>query len=415
MTSARLLLVAPSTSYRVGAYLNAARGIGVCAVVASDGRHSLISSFNQGIHIDPADVDGTIEVLLAEARIRPFAGVIGTDDGTVEIASRLARALGLPGNEPGAAVYTRRKDKARVRLRSGGVSVPRHAVMDIAGIARGNLPDIPFPVVLKPLAMSGSRGVIRADDGDAFRAAAKRIQGIVGDESDPLERRAILVERYLPGSEVALEGMLRNGQLSVLALFDKPDPMEGPFFEETYYVTPSRLPARIQERVVATAGKACAVLGLRQGPIHAELRVDGESAWILEIAARTIGGQCARMLTFGTNTGLEALVVAHALDLPVTLDAPQGASGVLMIPIPRAGVLRRVEGVLEAQKVPGIVDVEISRREGYELVPLPEGSSYLGFIFARADTPADAEIALREAHARLNVVIAPAWRIRSTD
>jgi len=412
MTSPRLLLVAPSTSYRVGAYLNAARKLGVSAVVASDGRHSLISSFNQGIHIDPADTEGTIGALLAEARARNCAGVIGTDDGTVEIASRLARHLGLPGNDPDAAIVTRRKDKARERLESAGVTVPEHAVMDIAGIIAGKLPEIPFPLVLKPLAMSGSRGVIRSDDPETFRSAARRIGQIIKEQADDFERQTVLVERYLPGIEVALEGMLYEGQLTVLALFDKPEPLEGPFFEETYYITPSRLPARVQERIAATVGAACAALGLHHGPIHAELRIDGERTGILEVASRTIGGQCARLLSYGTDAGLEELVVANALGRPLAVDTPKGASGVLMIPIPRAGVLRRVEGVLEAQKVPGIVDVEITRREGYELVPLPEGSSYLGFVFARTDTPGQAEVALRQAHTRLSVVVAPAWRIR---
>jgi len=205
--------------------------------------------------------------------------------------------------------------------------------------------------------------------------------------------------------------MLHHGELRVLALFDKPDPLEGPYFEETYYITPSRLDPDTQALIRKRVAQACAAYGLVTGPVHAELRLHEGEAWILEVAARTIGGQCARLLRFGTGYGLEEQVIAEALGQPLTPNADNGAAGVLMIPIPRAGILRRVEGLLAAQRVPYIEDIEISVREGYELVPLPEGASYLGFIFARAPTPELAEQALREAHACLNIVVAPVWKV----
>ena len=205
--------------------------------------------------------------------------------------------------------------------------------------------------------------------------------------------------------------MLHHGELRVLALFDKPDPLEGPFFEETYYITPSRLDAGTQALIRQRVAQACAAYGLVTGPVHAELRLHDGEAWILEVAARTIGGQCARLLRFGTGHGLEEQVIAEALGQALTPNADNGAAGVLMIPIPRAGILRRVEGLLAAQRMPYIEDIEISVREAYELVPLPEGASYLGFIFARAPTPELAEQALREAHACLNIVVAPVWKV----
>jgi biotin carboxylase len=266
-------------------------------------------------------------------------------------------------------------------------------------------------MVLKPLNMSASRGVIRVDDGAAFHTAVTRIAAILAELHHPEERGTLLAEAYLPGKEVALEGLLTEGQLRVLALFDKPDPLEGPFFEETYYITPSRLPDALQGAIADQVAAACAAYGLEQGPVHAELRINDAGIWILEVAARTIGGQCARLLRFGTGHSLEQLVVAHAIGQPLPVETREGAAGVLMIPIPRRGVLRRVEGVLAAEKVPHVTEVEISVREGYELVPLPEGSSYLGFIFAEAPTPEEAEAALRQAHAKLKVVTAPVWEV----
>lgn len=409
--SARVLLISANNSYRVSPYLEAARELGADVLLACDGEHSLVSALIEGVSIEPSDVEDSLMRLLAEAQHRPFAGVIGTDDSTVELASRVAERLNLPGNPPQAAVFARRKDKARARLWEAGVPVPRHCVMNLDDVQAGALPDIAFPVVIKPLSMAGSRGVIRANNPTEFRTACERIGRIITELSTAEEREHVLIERYVQGDEVALEGLLIGAELTVLALFDKPDPLEGPFFEETYYITPSRLDPTFQRRIARRVADACAAYGLREGPIHAELRYDDENIWILEVAARTIGGQCARLLSFGTGATLEQLVLDHALGQPVAPNWNQAAAGVMMIPTPRPGVLRRVEGVLCAQKLPFIEHIEISRREGYELVPLPEGSSYLGFIFATAPMPEQAEAALRQAYSKLNVVTAPVWRL----
>ncbi len=221
----------------------------------------------------------------------------------------------------------------------------------------------------------------------------------------------MLAEGYISGAEYVLEGMLSDEGLSVLAIFDKPDPLEGPFFEESYYVTPSRLDHNSQAAIAQRVEAACRAYGLRQGPIHAEVRIAEEEVWVIEIAARTIGGDFA-LLNFGTGQSLEALVLRQAVGDEIRLEHRPGAAGVLMIPVPGAGVLRRVEGVMAARKVPGIEDVVIAVREGYELVPLPEGGSYLGFMFAHRETAKAVEHALREAHACLNFVLAPVWHIQ---
>jgi biotin carboxylase len=263
--------------------------------------------------------------------------------------------------------------------------------------------------VLKPLALSASRGVIRADDPGEFVAAFRRIAAILEsvEMSLPEEaRRGLLAEEFIPGREVALEGLLVGGTLHVLALFDKPDPLDGPFFEETIYVTPSRLDEPAQVRIAATTREACAALGLTEGPIHAELRLNERGPFVLEIAARSIGGLCSRTLTFGTGLSLEELILCHALGRPLeSLERERRAAGVMMIPIPRAGRLVAVRGVDEARAVPDVEDVAITMHPGQDVVPLPEGWQYLGFIFARAATPAAVEQALRLAHARLHFVI----------
>jgi biotin carboxylase len=294
-------------------------------------------------------------------------------------------------------------------LAQAGVPVPRFSLVSLADDPAASAAKVEYPCVLKPLALSASRGVIRADDPGEFVAAFRRIAAILEsvEMSLPEEaRRGLLAEEFIPGREVALEGLLVGGTLHVLALFDKPDPLDGPFFEETIYVTPSRLDEPAQVRIAATTREACAALGLTEGPIHAELRLNERGPFVLEIAARSIGGLCSRTLTFGTGLSLEELILCHALGRPLeSLERERRAAGVMMIPIPRAGRLVAVRGVDEARAVPDVEDVAITMHPGQDVVPLPEGWQYLGFIFARAATPAAVEQALRLAHARLHFVI----------
>jgi biotin carboxylase len=340
--------------------------------------------------------------------------VIGSDDHSIELASRVAQVLGLPHNPPGAAAIARRKDKARACLQVAGVNVPAHFRIDLQQSLAEQAGELRYPCVLKPLAMSASRGVIRVDDDAAFFQAAARIETLLRDVEHEEEGRYLLVEEYIEGIEVAYEGMLDKGKLQQLALFDKPDALQGPYFEETYYITPSRHSESLQQAVHETVAAACHAYGLQQGPIHAELRIDAQGqVWVMEVAARTIGGECARLVELATGQRLETLVLAQALGQEVPRKMFSGGAGVLMIPIPRAGILRRVEGTLDAQAVKGIEELVISVREGHELVPVPDGSSYLGFIYAVAEDAQKAEQALREAHAKLNIVTAPLFRLHA--
>ena len=408
----RLLLVAPHSSYRIVPYLNAAHSLGVDVLVASTSEHSLVSTVAEGLRVDLARPEHALAALLGAAAERPFSGVIATDDSAVHLAAHIAKKLGLPHNPPDAVQLTHRKDLARARLAQHNVPIPGFTRIDLYADLAAQVAALSYPCVIKPLSLSGSRGVIRADNAAQAVAATQRIATIVEELCGDDERRYLLAEDYLPGAEVALEGMLYNGKLQVLALFDKPDTLDGPYFEETYYITPSRLPEAAQTLIAQRVHEACAAYGLKYGPIHAELRLHNGEAKILEVAARTIGGQCAQLLKQGSGHGLEELVIAQAIGKPLSTQATTCAAGVLMIPIPKAGILRRVEGLPAARKVRHILDVEIYVREGYELAPLPEGAAYLGFVFARAARPEQVEAALREAHARLNFVTAPVWKLQ---
>ena len=381
--------------------------------MVSEGEYTL--AVEGGLRVDLGDEEKALESIRAAARREGgFAAVVAPDDATVELAGRVASELGLTGNPPRAARLSRRKDLARARLAAAGVRVPEFRVLDLRRPL--DLSGISFPCVVKPIAMSASRGVIRADDDAELAAAVGRVRAIVSGARDEEERSLLLVESFVPGPEVAVEGLLQDGRLEVLAIFDKPDPLDGPFFEEGIYVTPSRLGRAAEERIVECVRRAVAAFGLVAGPVHAELRWNAGEAWLLEAAARTIGGECSRLLRFSAGHGLEEVVLAAAMGrrLPRGLDS--AAAGVMMLPTPRSGTLRRVEGVLEALAVPGVDEVSISAGTGTELVPLPEGGAYLGYVFARGETPGGVESSLREAAGRLRIVIAPMWRLtRKTD
>jgi len=409
----RVLVIAPHGSYRTASFIKAANKLNVDVLIASQGEHSIVSDYVQGLHIDFKNEEQAIETILTEAKKQAFSGIIGTDDTTTELAAYVAEKLSLPHNDLQAVKIAHRKDLARLSLKKSNVKIPDFDLLTTTKLLSEQDIQVTFPAVIKPVALSASRGVIRVNNELELQQAVDRIKNMLLEERqiDKAIREILLLEEFIPGKEVAIEAMLHNGKLDVLAIFDKPDPLDGPFFEETYYLTPTSFSEDIQQEIKQTVLASCQAYGLKEGPIHAECRINKKGVWILEVAARTIGGLCGRLLSLGTGHSLEELVLLHAMGQRVEIKTIESAAGVLMIPIPGAGILKRVEGLLEAQRIPYISELSIEVRDGYELVPLPEGNSYLGFIFSEAPTVKEAEQALRDAHDCLNVVIAPLWKI----
>jgi len=400
----RILLLASSHTYRLEPFLEAARKLGVEVVRGLDVPPAHAATKDNLLGLDFRDPARSARQAQAYALDHRLNAVIPTDDATVVLAARLSEELDLPHNSIEAAEAARDKRRMRELFARAGVPSPWFKSFSVTDDPAPIAALVEYPCVLKPTCLSGSRGVIRANDAGEFVTAFARVRAILVKAG----LSEMLVEGYLPGIEVALEGILTHGHLKVLALFDKPDLLEGPFFEETIYVTPSRLPASTQQAIFACAAQAAQALGLREGPVHAELRLDDSQPWMLEIAGRSIGGLCSKTLRFGTDLSLEELILRQALGLEIeSLQRVSGAGGVMMIPIPGAGTLAGVSGLEAAQAVPGIESVEITAPLNYPLTPLPEGESYLGFIFARGETPAAVEAALRQAHRRLRFEIAP--------
>jgi biotin carboxylase len=406
----KVILLGSGRTYRLDAFTAAAERLGITVVTGDDVPLPLMNrAAALDLPLDYRDLVRSTEAVVRFARQVPVAAIVGIDDSGTLLAAKASQALGLPHNAPEAAEAARDKHLMRCRFAAAGLPSPAFRRWRLSDDPAVVAADTAFPCVVKPTILSGSRGVMRADDPAELAARFARLRGILAPE----RCEDVLVEDYIPGVEVALEGLLDGGRLRTLALFDKPDPLEGPFFEETLYVTPSRLPTDVQTDIKDVASAAAAALGLREGPIHAELRWNDEGPWLIEVAARSIGGLCSRTLRFGTDMSLEELILRQALRLPIDAPREGRAGGVMMIPIPAAGHLRAVDGVEAASSVPGIEKVEITARMNHPLVPLPEGDSYLGFIFARGETPDAVEAALRSAHDHLRFEIVPEMRMAS--
>ncbi|MCA1563419.1 MAG: ATP-grasp domain-containing protein [Acidobacteria bacterium] len=417
----RVLLLSTTTGYQLRSFGESAAKLGVELMFATDRCHALDDPWQDAaVPVRFYDVDDSLRAILRAAQRRPVDGVIPVGDRPVVLAARVATLLGLPGNSPDAAAASANKRITRERFAAGGLPVPWYFGVRTTTDPRAVALKASFPLVVKPLGLSGSRGVIRANTPDELASALQRVYALLARRDVRALRTGleddILVEGFIEGKEYAIEGVMTAGDFHAFAIFDKPDPLDGPFFEETIYVTPASLPAHTERDAVVAVGRAARALGLRHGPVHAECRVGPQGVFVLEIAARPMGGLCSRVLRFGSEGAppLEEILLRHALGEDVTgCRREDRAAGVMMIPIPGRGVLKQVEGSNRARAVPGVEDVLITAKLDQVLEPLPEAAGYLGFIFARGEHAAAVDAALREAHSLLRFVIDDRIGVRS--
>ncbi len=407
----RVLLLLPTTGYRNDDFVAAARTLGVEILAAADYCHRLAPSWGMpaimALHFDQPEQ--AVEIVLRSLD-GSLDAVLAVDDSGVELAALLCERLGLPGNPADAVRRVRDKLAFRRLLQAQGFPCPDFRHLASGEDPRESVANSRFPVVVKARRLSASRGVIRADDCAALVRAVDRVRAIQSRADRDARQLGLIIEDFIPGQEYALEGSLERGELTTLALFDKPDPLDGPYFEETLYVTPSRLSAQLQHGIHHAVARACRVAGLVTGPVHAEVRVNAHGIWLLEIAARSIGGLCGRVLTHCLGMSLEERILRQLVGQPVAGSEPlAAAAGVMMIPISQRGIYHGVDGLAAAQSVPGVTAVTIAAQAGQIVAPPPDGASYLGFIFARAVTPAQAEMALRIAHRSLSFDIRPQY------
>ncbi|MHB8914880.1 MAG: ATP-grasp domain-containing protein [Thiobacillus sp.] len=412
-----MLLLLPAAGYANQDFQQAADKLGVEVITCADYCHQLAPDWGlpplMSVAFDQSEI--SVRRILAALPPPPGEGanvmpktihaVIASDDHGIELAAHLREALGLPGNSVAAVMRLRDKLHFRELQQAHGLPYPLFAAIAHDDSGEASAAALGFPLVVKSRQLNASRGVIRADTLDEFKrtlAQVRRIQARYLREADTL---GALIEHFIPGVEIALEGVLRGGELQVLALFDKPDPLDGPVFEESIYVTPSRLPESTQRDIADSVSRACATADITEGVVHAEARINDAGVWLLEIAPRAIGGLCGRILEATLGMGSAEIVLRHALSLPLNLKTSAGAAGVMMIPIPASGILQAVEGIEAARATPGITGIDITAAIAQIIAPPPEGASYLGFIFSRGDTPAAAEAALRAAHAKLSIHI----------
>lgn len=399
-------MLVPTATYRAEAFVRAAQSLAIDLSIASEVPSSLAHLHPVALPaFDFARPSSLLSAAREFAATNRVDGVVAVDDQSVLPAALVASALGLRHHPVDSVRAALNKYLGRERMRSAGMDIPRFRLVPLESDPRSAADDVGrevgYPAVLKPLSMSASRGVVRVDSPDEFASAFTRLSALVRRFPSPLDdlgNHHVLAESYIPGDEVAIEGIVDRGRLHVLAVFDKVDPLEGPYFPETMYVTPSRHRAEVQDRIHAVSRQTVAALGLDDGPVHVELRIDGSRVIPLEAHARSIGGMCSRVLRFAGGRSLEELIILHSLGLLGEIPSRETKSaGVWMMQAPRSGRFAGMRGISAATAVPHVDEVLVSARPTQELVPLPEGFLYMGFIFARADTPAEVETALRTA------------------
>ena len=402
----RILILMATHTYRAEAFMRAAGQLGLEVTVGTNVEQAL-APLTPGSYLalDFERPRVASRQVLEFAAQYPIDAVVGVDDDTALLAAQAAEALGLPHNSTDSVKAARYKDVMRLILAETDLNTPWFELASVDEPPARLAERLSYPCVVKPLSLSASRGVIRANDPGELQAAFAQVVEILAEAGLPPDdpgARQVLIEQFIPGCEYALEGLLIDGCLTVLALFDKPDPLDGPYFEETIYLTPSRLPTSQQAAIAEAASRACAALGLREGPVHVEARLNESGPWIVEVAPRSIGGLCSRTLRFDFDLSLEEIILRQSARLDIaSLERESRPAGVMMIPIPRAGILCDLRGLEAARAAPGVENVTISISRGGQVVPVPRGSQYLGFIFARSETVDAVEAALREAHRRL--------------
>ena len=414
-SSNSIVLIAPTYSYRASVYLSAAERHGIPLIFVTDGNSEISPRSRSGIRVDFSNLESVLESVAEQLEGENVGAVIAPDEKFVEIAAKVANRLGLPHNRVESLRPSVNKFLAREILSQSSVLVPDYWMIDVDDEVEKQIQDVKLPCVAKPTNLSASRGVIRANTKSELLEAIERIRNILAQEQRSDLDSTVLIEQYIPGSEHSLEGYLTNGQLETVCIFDKPDPLEGPYFEETCFVTPSTLNDEVQMNIRKSVFEACQAYGLEIGPIHAEVRVCNSKVWILEVAARSIGGDCARLFELATDSSLEEYILCKSAGHSIRSLEFSRSSGVAMIPVTTEGILRRIEGVIDAQSVEGILDVRIDVRAGEKMIPWPEGSKYPGFIYAQAESPELVEHSLRQALDQIKFVCMPEFPLTVDD
>lgn len=376
-------------------------------ILVTDGDSELSPKYRSGFRVDFSDSEFVVGSIVEQLEGEEICAAIAPDEKFIEIAARVAHRLNLSHNRLESLQTSVSKALARTVLSDSNVLVPKFWTIELDEEIAAQINGVLYPCVAKPTNLSASRGVIRADNKSQLFEAIDRIRKLLRNEFGNDMKQRVLIEQYIPGSEHSLEGYLSNGKLETICIFDKPEPMEGPYFEEVYFVTPSTVDSKVQKKIQESVLEACRAYGLEMGPIHAEVRVNNSEVWILEVAARSIGGDCAQLFELATNSSLEEYILCKSAGRSTSQLEFHRSSGVAMMPITTEGILRRVEGVIDAQSVEGVLDVRIDVRSGEKLTPLPEGGKYPGFIYSQADTPALVEQSLREAIAKIEFVCMP--------
>ena len=411
MENSAVILIIPSASYRTGPFMNAIKKLDLKVLVISDKSQVFSGKYPDNLIIINFNhwKDKSVEIS-KWAKNNGLKAVIGVDEESIVLAANLSNFLNVDHNSIESVLLTKNKYLMRTELIKTGLCSPWFKIFSIYESSNKIINEISFPCVIKPTFLSGSRGVMRVNTKKELSEGIKTLNELLS--LDELRKRGgkqsdyIMIEEYIPGKEVAIEGIVSEGKLTMLAIFDKPELLEGPTFEETIIVTPSVLTKKIQYSLLETLQVVVKALGIVKGPVHAEARINRNGNYILECASRSIGGLCSKVLEFQGGISLEELILRSYLGRNIEKSKLIGnARGVMMMPTEKKGILKEIGGVKDALVVKGVTDLQITVKPGEKLQPLPKGDRYLGFIFAGGNNQEFVINALKNAWSKIEIVL----------
>ena len=368
----KLLLVIPENSYKSNDFVVAAEKLGIDFLIITDSEQ-VSSKFSDTVIINKFDAELNKNNL---KKLKDVTHVLPVDHSALKFSGYLVDLLEVKGNKLESINLSMNKYESRKIFNSLlDIKVNNEIIKNIDDV--NTFINKNGTSVLKPIYGTASKSVLKINNVEKNKEQIEKLMQDCFDQD-------LVIEEYIDGKEYALEGTIINSELKKIVIFDKPVEYKHPYFEESIYITPSELSSEAEKRVVSIVDKACKKIGLEDGPVHVEFKINENQIFIIEINPRMIGGLCSRCLSFGLfKVSLEEIILHAFMNNELkNIELLNNYVGVLMIPTPKSGKFISINKE-ELEKIPNISNVEITVPEGSDLLEPPYGDKYLGFAFSQ--------------------------------
>ncbi len=368
----KLLLVIPENSYKSNDFVVAAEKLGIDFLIITDSEQ-VSSKFSDTVIINKFDAELNKNNL---KKLKDVTHVLPVDHSALKFSGYLVDLLEVKGNKLESINLSMNKYESRKIFNSLlDIKVNNEIIKNIDDV--NTFINKNGTSVLKPIYGTASKSVLKINNVEKNKEQIEKLMQDCFDQD-------LVIEEYIDGKEYALEGTIINSELKKIVIFDKPVEYKHPYFEESIYITPSELSSEAEKRVVSIVDKACKKIGLEDGPVHVEFKINENQIFIIEINPRMIGGLCSRCLSFGLfKVSLEEIILHAFMNNELkNIELLNNYVGVLMIPTPKSGKFISINKE-ELENIPNISNVEITVPEGSDLLEPPYGDKYLGFAFSQ--------------------------------